>query len=113
MRRQVIILPQAEQDIERNALWWAEHHDRDEAARWVEMVFRKLERLAENAETYALAPENDQFDVEIRQLLLGVGSRPTHRAIYRIHGDRVEVLTIRSARQDVLSPDDVEAGEHD
>ena len=39
----VIILPRAEEDIERNARWWAQHHDAAQAANyWLYTVRRQI-----------------------------------------------------------------------
>lgn len=38
MTFEVIILPRAEADMERNARWWAEHHSIAQAVEWFEYV---------------------------------------------------------------------------
>jgi hypothetical protein len=54
---------------------------------------------------YPLARENDQFPYEVRVMNYGVGSRPTHRALYTIRPNAVVVLSIRSVAQQDVSPD--------
>ena len=56
---------------------------------------------------YPLARERDQFPYEVRVMNYGVGSRPTHRALYTIRPDAVVVLSIRSAAQQDITPDDL------
>jgi hypothetical protein len=64
--------------------------------------------LADFPESNALSAENDNFPYEIRDKLLGLGSRPSYRAVFTIQGETVYVLTVHRAAEDVLSPDDVD-----
>jgi hypothetical protein len=54
-----------------------------------------------------LAPESGDFDFELRQINYGSGKRPTHRALFRIVGNTVEVLSIRHLAQRALRPGDL------
>ena len=65
-------------------------------------------RLAEHPEHCPLARENGQFPGELRELHYGVGSRPTHRAVFAIRPDIILVYTIRHAAQDDWRPDEVD-----
>jgi hypothetical protein len=49
------------------------------------------------------------FPFEIRDKLVGLGSRPGFRAVFTIKDDTVYVLTVRRLAQDVIRPDDVDA----
>ena len=77
------------------------------AAAWYDGFIEKLEILAQNPLRCAVAPENELFDFELRELLYGSGKRLTHRAIYRIVENTVEVLTIRHHAQRPLQPGDL------
>jgi plasmid stabilization system protein ParE len=105
----VSITPRATSDIDRNASWWAEHHSVDQALRWVDAVYDQLDALADAPYRHGLSAENDDFQYEIRDKLVGLGARPTHRAVFTIKDDTVYVLTIRHAAQDAIRPDDVDA----
>jgi plasmid stabilization system protein ParE len=105
----LIILPQAKADVLRNAAWWADHHSSEQAAIWLDAVQSQLESLAEFPESHSLSAENDDFPYAIRDKLLGLGSRPSYRAVFTIKGDTVFVLTVRRSAQDVLRPSDVES----
>ena len=107
MKLRVVILPQAIRDIDRNAGWWAERHSVDQAILWSETVYRQLESLAEFPQRNGLSAENGEFPYEIRDKLVGVGSRRTHRAIFTIKDDTVFVLSIRRGAQDFLQPSDI------
>lgn len=109
MKYRVTILPQAREDVQRNAEWWAHHHSSEQAARWLDTIQSQLESIADFPEMHSLSVENGDFPYELRDKLLGVGSRPSYRAIFTIKGDTVFVLTVRRSAQDVLRPSDVES----
>lgn len=53
-------------------------------------------------ERFAGAPENGLFKYEIRQILVGVGSSKSYRAIYTVSDKSIHVLTVRRAEQDAI-----------
>ena len=109
MKFSVSILSQARRDIDRNAAWWAEHHSTEEGLRWSDAVYDQIATLDEFPHSHGLSAENDDFPYEIRDKLLGLGSRRSYRAVFTIKDDTVFVLTIRHSAQDVVRPSDVES----
>lgn len=107
MSFRVTISTQTHGDIDRNADWWADNHSLEQALRWSEAVYDQIEALCEFPESHSLSAESDEFPYEIRDKLVGLGSRPGYRAVYTIKDDEVFVLTLRAAEQDRLTPDDV------
>ncbi|MBW3539204.1 MAG: type II toxin-antitoxin system RelE/ParE family toxin [Planctomycetes bacterium] len=89
------------------ALWWAEHRDRDQAARWLDGFEREIESLADEPEKCGVAREDDDFPFTLRQLLYGLRRQKTHRAVFEIRGDEVIVHGIRHLAQRDLTPDDL------
>ncbi len=85
------------------AKWYAETSQSLEiAAGWYDGFLDKLESLEQNPHQGLLARENDKFDFELRELNYGSGKKTTHRALYRIVGNAIEILSIRHhAQQDV------------
>lgn len=77
------------------------------AAAWYDGFIDELEILTQNPLRCAVAPENGLFDFELREMLYGSGKRLTHRAIYRIVENTIEVLTIRHHAQRPLQPGDL------
>jgi plasmid stabilization system protein ParE len=108
MKYAVTILPRADADIERNARWWTEHHDVDQAVRWFFAVRSQILSLEEFPESHALSVENDEFSCELREKLVGLGSRPSYRAVFTVRDNAVHVLAVLRAAQDRLQPGDVE-----
>ena len=108
MKYVVKILPRAEADIERNAQWWADHHSVDQAVKWFFAVRSQILSLDEFPESHPLSYENDEFPYEIREKLVGLGRRPSYRAVFTIRDGTVYVVALLAAEQDCLRPDDVE-----
>lgn len=109
MTFRIVLLPRAEADLEANARWWAENHSLEQAMRWLEAMHVQLKSLAQFPERNGLSRENDDFSYEIRDKPLGLGPRPSYRAVITIKDHTVFVLTVRRASQDALRPDQVDA----
>jgi plasmid stabilization system protein ParE len=109
MKCRVSILPRARIDVDRNALWWAENHSVEQVLQWSDAIYDQIESLAEFPESYGLSAENDTFPYEIRDKLLGLGSRPSYRAVFTIQDDAVYVLAVRRSTQDAICPTDIDA----
>ncbi|MCE3014863.1 MAG: hypothetical protein LW870_03280 [Pirellula sp.] len=60
-------------------------------------------------ERFPLAPENGSVEVEIREMPLGIGSRPSYRAVFTIKPLEVHILTVRRASQDALPTEGIES----
>ncbi len=103
----VTITSQAEADIDRNATWWADHHSIEQAVTWLQTLREQIESLSTMPERYSVAPENHVFNYEIRQCSVGLGARPSYRAIYTIVDQRVLVLTIRRGAEDAIRADEL------
>ncbi len=102
------MLPQAEEDIERNAAWWATHHSVEQAICWLSAVKNQLQSLADSPESYPVSAENGDFKYTIRDKRVGTGNRPRYRAVFTVRSDEVFILAIRAAEQDFLRPSDVD-----
>ena len=109
MKFRVSILPNAKRDIDRNALWWAENHSVEQALEWSDAVSDQIESLAEFPESHGLSTENDVFPYEIRDKLLGLGSRPSYLAVFTIQDGAVCVLAVRRSAQDTIRPTNIDA----
>ena len=107
MKYDVLIMPEAYAALSQNTSWWAENRSRKEAVRWYDGFLAKLNSLSEMPQSHPVADENSTFSFELREMLFGLGRRPTHRALFRITGSTVEVLTIRHVAQRALDLDDL------
>jgi plasmid stabilization system protein ParE len=105
----LVLTARARADILRNAEWWAENHSPDQAIAWFDSMYEHLEGLCRMPERFPLAPENGSVEVEIREMPLGIGSRPSYRAVFTIKPLEVHVLTVRRASQDALPTEGIES----
>ena len=108
MTHNVVVTPQARIELYETAIWWAENRDVDQAQRWLVGIERRIAELNERPQQHPLARESIAFPVEFRQVTFGLGSRPTHRIVFEVHGEEVVVHAIRHVAQDDLSPDDLQ-----
>jgi plasmid stabilization system protein ParE len=106
MRYRVVIQPPAAEDLDQAYRWIADRSP-DGAARWLDGALRAIQKLRSFPRRCQLAPENDAFAEEIRQLLYG-----DYRILFTIDGSQVRVLHIRHGARRYLDPDEVpEEGE--
>lgn len=109
MNYRVVILPRAQSDIEANARWWATHHSIEQAVQWLNAMHEQLASLSFSPASNGLSAENEAFPYDIRDKLLGLGRRPSYRAVFTIKDDTVYVLTVRRGAQDVVDPDEIDS----
>lgn len=109
MSFRVVTTDQAEREMQSAFDWWAEHRSKRQADRWYIGLGKAIADLSENAESHGRSRECDLFPFEIRDILFGIGRRPTHRVVFTIRGEEVVVLTVRHVAQHDLSPHDIGA----
>jgi plasmid stabilization system protein ParE len=107
MSMDVVITEQAEGEMESAYRWWATHRSKRQADRWYTGLASAIADLSDNPKRHAISRKRDRFPYEIRDLLFGLGSRPTRRAVFTIRGNQVVILTIRHVAREDLSPEDV------
>ena len=103
MKYKLIIQPPALEDLD-EAYDWIRQRAPEAAARWFNGFVDALETLRSFPERCGVAPENEYFEQEIRQLLYGRRGG-VYRALFTIVGDEVHVLHIRHAARKPLEPD--------
>ncbi len=108
MKFELVVTARARADILRNAEWWAENHSPDQALSWFDAIYAQLETLRDLPDRFSVSPENDLVEVQILEMPLGMGKRPSYRAIFTITQSEVRVLAVRRATQDRMTPPDLE-----
>lgn len=101
---QILLSQRAEHQLENAYRWYAERSP-ESAARWYNGFLDALESLRKSPQRFPLAPENELFPIEVRQLLYG--RRRNHRALFTIRKDAVFVLSIRHTAQRPLTEGDL------
>lgn len=107
MTYRVILSPFARQELYEDFIWWETHRDAVQAERWIVGFERALATLSINPERHPCAVEADRHALDLRQMLYGLGKRPTHRAVFEIRGEEVFVHAIRHLARNDLSTDDL------
>src|SRR5438046_9658410 len=102
MKYLVVVQPSAQAEIEAAYEWIAERAPRT-AIRWYNRLLKAIGSLADNPERCSLAPEDEYFPEEIRNLLYGK-RRNAYRVIFTIRGDTVHVLHFRRGVRRVRKP---------
>ena len=100
-RYDVIIAPCAAENINEAYAWLSERNPRY-AERWIEGIRTAILSLDTLPESHALAPENDAFEEEIRQLLAGRGT--PWRVFFTVKGSTVHVLHVHYGGRDAWRP---------
>jgi plasmid stabilization system protein ParE len=103
----VIIVPSAEYDFQRQYDYIKQRSKRGADA-WANAFHRALKKLRKRPTTYALAPESENGDREIRQLLFKTRQGLTYRALSVVREDVVHIIHIRGAGQDIMRPDEIQ-----
>lgn len=85
-------------------VWWAENHSASQAVAWEEAIRKQLSGLSEMPRRFGFAPENDKVDQELHQMMVGLGSRPSYRAIFTVEDLTVFILAVRRGAQDEFRP---------
>lgn len=81
----------AEDDLEESYLWGLEFWGRDQADEWIKRTDELIKkRLSCMPLACPLAPESEDFDFEIRQLVLS-----RYRILFRIVDMKILILRIR------------------
>lgn len=96
-RYHINIKPTAENDLETRYMQIAEDSPQN-ALSWYLGIVEAIEKLVTMAERCPIAPEDEDFQMGIRHLIIG-----SYRVLYKIGGDTVDVLHVRhSAKKRVL-----------
>ena len=102
---QVIFRPRARSDITATVAWLARTSP-TAATQWRTGLLRIVENLETDPNRYPAADEAADLGVDLRELLYR-RRRNVYRVLFTIDGQTVNVLRVRHAAQDRLTPGDV------
>ena len=94
MKRYVVIFEDSAQaDVRASFDWGCRAWGKHQAQQWARQLRAAVfEQLGVMPEAFPLAPENDEFSADIRQMIVG-----RYRVLFTIKGRKVHVLHIRGA----------------
>ena len=93
----------AKRDLQTIWNWLLDEQAGDAGLRWFKGLREAILSLSESPLRCVLAPENEAFPFEVRQLLYGKRSHAL-RILFAIEGNVVTVLHIRHGRRLTVSP---------
>lgn len=100
----VVVTEQAAREIETAAAWWATERSVEQAECWYAGIRQAIKTLDKHPDRCPKAAEDGAFPYALRELHCGLGSRPTHRAIFTTVKQTVVVLTVRHVARDQIRP---------
>jgi plasmid stabilization system protein ParE len=103
MRFRVQLLWRAERDVDATIAWLSERSPAG-AATWHRTWDDTVDILRASADFYAVAPENEGQELEVRQILFQTPKGRQYRALYTIQAPVVYVMHIRGSGQDLVPP---------
>jgi plasmid stabilization system protein ParE len=106
MSYRVVTLRRAEADVRSIARWIAERSTQG-AASWLDAYDGLLRFLAEQADSCAVAQENDDGAIPLKQALFRTRRGRTYRAVFTIVGNEVRILRVRGPGQPPLLEDEL------
>ena len=98
----IILQPEAYAGMEA-AYEYIDQYSSENAHRWAVEIMDAINSLKTFPRRCGIAPENEFFVQEIRQLLHGKG-RNVYRILFTIQDEAISILHIRHGAQDTLKP---------
>ena len=87
--------------------WFRDHVSVEHAARFYRAARTAAAKLADMPSGRPLCLDKAVQGRGLREEYFGAGGKRTHRLIFRVVGQEVEVVTVRSFAQDDLTPADL------
>ena len=92
-RYEVVFQESAQSDVRESYEWGRRKWGKPEANQWIRQLRKVVsQQLAVVPNAFPLAPEDDEFSEEIRQMVAG-----RYRILFTIKGRKVHVLHVRGA----------------
>lgn len=101
MSFRIVLEKQADVEIEEAYRWMAQEVSPEKAMLWYFDVIERIETLQNNPRRCPIAPENDHFPLEVRQLIFR-----QYRILFTIQDEEVHVLRVWHGRRDYARPEE-------
>lgn len=105
--RHLRVFPRAEQDAQKIFDWIAERSPRG-ANHWFSVFQVATRKVLENPFIYAVAPENELVNCDLRQFLFKTRQGKIYRGLFTVADAEIRILRIRGPGQPPLEPDEIE-----
>lgn len=107
MKFRIKILWRAERDIDQILTWLGERSAQG-ANSWKIALRNALATLADTADSFGHAPENQDQELDVRQMMFRTPKGRNYRLMYTFDKTTVYVMHVRSPGQDLVSPDELQ-----
>ena len=97
---EIVLTDVAKADLRRNVDWWSENRSPTEAERWYASILESIYSLEEMPTRCLMAREAETLGIELHNLWFGLGKKQTHRVLFTVEGNTVNVFRVLSTRQD-------------
>lgn len=87
---------------------WLMEHDAGAAGRWFQAFEAAAKGLPRSPQSYALAPEDEFVDWEIRQFFFKTRRGRTYRGLFTIVENEIRVMRVRGPGQALVEPVDLQ-----
>ena len=92
-RYEVIVEDSAQENVRESYEWGCRAWGKRQAQQWARQLRTAvIKQLGVIPKAFPLAPENDEFSEEIRQMIVG-----RYRVLFTVRGRKVHVLHVRAA----------------
>ena len=103
----VTVTAAAERDL-RTIIDWLEQRSHSGAETWYRRWLEVLARLEESGDAIGVAPEDEDHEETIRQVLFKTRRGLPYRALFIVRDETLFVIHVRGPGQDLISPDEME-----
>ncbi len=106
MSHEVVLTDRAVADFDATLTFYRKRSEAF-ALRWCVLVEQAVADLEADPERFAIASEAARLWIDLRQINLAFGRKPSHRLVFAIRPKRVVVYTVRGLAQADLTLDDL------
>jgi plasmid stabilization system protein ParE len=106
MTHRLVIVEPAERDVDEIYSYILARSPRG-AASWYRAFRDCTERIVRQPSACSFAPENAEFDFELRQALFKTRAGAPYRCLFTVVGDEVRILRVRGRGQALLKAADI------
>jgi plasmid stabilization system protein ParE len=108
MSFRVRVLQTAEREVDDIVEWIAVRRQSPSGAEsWLNAYEEALQRLADAADSFGPAPEDEYVSLDVKQVLFRTRRGKTYRAVFTIEGNEARVLHVRGPGQSLLTSDEL------
>jgi plasmid stabilization system protein ParE len=107
MEHTIRFTSRANLDIRDHLNWQTANISAQSAEVWIQALFRQADVIVENPLAWPLARESQRLDVELREAHVAIRRQKTHRILFTVIANAVEIVAVRHVARADLTPGDL------